>query len=701
MPSLRPIWLLLTLAAAGAYAQDTLQTMPRYDRYEKLRREISGSVVRGIVNASWADDSKSFTYSRDAKTYRFDVGTKAEVEAPAGESSGGRRNGQNRRTPDRGRQFSTAFSEDGKLKAVCRDRNVYISDADGKNEVAVTTEGSVQNRIKYGIASWVYGEELGVKEAMWWSPDGAKLAFYRFDEGAVKDYYLQYNQVSIQDTLDVEAYPKAGAPNPVVTLYVYDLVSKKTTTVDTKFSDATLGEYVYDVRWSPDGKSVFYNRTNRKQNIMELCSADPSSGVSHAIVRESQPQSWAENHPISQFLSDKNRFIWSSERNGYINLYLYDLSGKLLATITKGEADVSDIVKVDEASKTLWYTCRDGDNPYLTQLHRVGFDGKGDRRLTDPSLSHSITLSPNGKFFVDVQQSVNVAPSTILRDGDGKEIKTLATSDLTKFDALGLKKTERFTFLAADGKTKCYGTVQFPSDFDPSKKYPLVVSVYGGPESSGSPETFQPPNAITEMGFLHAWLDGRGTSGRGKAFRDAVYGKLGVVEIDDQAAGAQELAKRAYVDGKRMGIYGTSYGGYASVMAILRHPETFAAACSSSPVTDWLNYDSIYTERFMGLPGAGENEAGYKAAAAATYAKNLRGKLMLYYGTADNNVHPSNTLQLVTALEGSGRRYDLQVGPDRGHSGMNNTRMWEYFVTNLILTSPRQDALAMVYRKKK
>lgn len=697
MPSLRPTWLLIALVAAGAHAQDTLQTMPRYDRYEKLRREISGSVVRGIVNVNWADDSKSFTYAKDAKTYRFDIESKKEAEATASDTPV-RRNGQNRGAPDRGRQFATAFTPDGKLKAVCRDRNVYISDADGKNEVAVTTEGSIPNRIKYGVASWVYGEELEVREAMWWSPDGTKLAFYRFDESAVKDYFLQYNQVSVQDTLDVEAYPKAGAPNPVVTLYVYDLASKKTTEVNTKFDDATLGEYVYDVRWSPDGKSLFYNRTNRKQNIMEFCSADPSSGSSKAIVRESQPQSWAENHPKVKFLEDKNRFIWSSERNGYVNLYLYDLSGKLISTITKGQADVSDVVKVDEASKTLWYTCRDGNNPYLMQLHRVRLDGKSDRRLTEPSLSHSITLAPNGKYFVDIQQAVDIAPATVLRDGDGKEIRTLATSDLTKFSALGLKKTERFTFLAADGKTKCYGTVQFPSDFDPSKKYPLVVSVYGGPESGGSPENFQAPNAITEMGFLHAWLDGRGTSGRGKAFRDAVYGKLGVVEIDDQAAGAQELAKRPYVDGKRMGIYGTSYGGYASVMAILRHPETFAAACSSSPVTDWLNYDSIYTERFMGLPDKGENEAGYKAAAAATYAKDLRGKLMLYYGTADNNVHPSNTLQLVTALESAGRRYDLQVGPDRGHSGMNSTRMWEYFVTNLILNSPKQDALAVVYR---
>lgn len=698
MPLLRPAWLLLAFFCTGAYAQDTLQTMPRYDRYEKLRREIAGSVKRGALSVDWAEDSKSFTYSREGKGYRYTVATKSEAEATGDlGNSRGRGNGQ-RRTPERGRQFDTVFASDNKRKAVTRDHNVYVSDADGKNEIAVTTDGSKTARIKYGIASWVYGEELGVHEAMWWSPDGKKLAFYRFDESQVKDYYLQYNQVSIQDTLDVEAYPKAGAPNPVVTLMVYDLASKKVTTIDTKFSEDALGEYVYDVRWSPDGKQVLFNRTNRKQNVMEFCGADPESGKAHAIVRESQPQSWAENHPTVMFLKDNQRFIWSSERNGYANLYLYDLSGKLWQTLTKGEFDVDRVVRLDEDAKAIWYVARDGENPYLPQLHRVGLDGKGDKRLTDPALSHTISLSPDGKYFVDVQQTVSIPPTTVLRDASGKEVSTVAKSDASKFEELGLKKVERFSFTAADGATKCYGTLAFPSDFDPTKSYPLIVSVYGGPESSGSPESFQTPNAITEMGFLHAWIDGRGTSGRGKAFRDAVYGKLGVVEIDDQAAGVKELAKRPYVNGKRVGIYGTSYGGYASVMALLRHPETFAAACASSAVTDWKNYDSIYTERFMGLPGDGENEAGYKAGAAKTYVANLKGKLMLYYGTADNNVHPSNTLQLISAL--AGRRYDLQVGPDAGHTGMDSTRMWEYFVTHLILNSPKQDSLAAVWKKR-
>jgi dipeptidyl-peptidase-4 len=475
----------------------------------------------------------------------------------------------------------------------------------------------------------VYGEELGVREAMWWSPDSSKIAFYKFDETQVKDYFIAMNQVEFQDTLDVEAYPKAGTPNPVVTLMVYDVSSKQTTVIDTHFGQADLGEYVYDVRWSPDGKELFFNRTNRKQNMMQFCAADPNTSRCRIIVEEKQPQSWADNHPTVQFLDDKKRFIWSSERNGFQNLYLYDLTGKLLNTITDHQFEVGNVVKVDEKAKKLWYLARSGNNPYLQQLHVVGLDGKGDKRLTDPAKSHTVTLAPDGKNFVDVAQTIDEAPTTYLRNAAGKQLAVLAESDLSKFKELNLKATERFTFTAADGQTTCFGTVQFPSDFDSSKKYPVIVNVYGGPESGSGPESFQTPNPITELGFLVVWMDGRGTNGRGKAFKDAVYGKLGVVEIDDQAAGVKELAKRPYVNGKRVGINGTSYGGYASLMALLRHPDVFQVASASSSVTDWRHYDTIYTERFMGLPWENENKKGYDEGSAMTYVKDLKGKLML------------------------------------------------------------------------
>ena len=236
----------------------------------------------------------------------------------------------------------------------------------------------------------------------------------------------------------------------------------------------------------------------------------------------------------------------------------------------------------------------------------------------------------------------------------------------------------------------------FPSDFDPSKKYPLLIFVYGGPESGGGIERFETPNALTEFGFIIASMDGRGTKGRGRAFMCAVYHKLGIVEIDDHAAGVKELvAKRKYLDGKRVGIQGTSYGGYFSALSILRYPDVYAAACASSPVTDFRLYDSIYTERYMGQPTDADNDKGYIAGSCMTYVANLKGRLMLYYGTADNNVHPSNTIQLANKLEGAGKRFDMMVGADKGHSQMNASRMWEYFVNYLSLDAPK-DALTQV-----
>ncbi len=687
----RLLFALLPLIAV-AHAQDRLQYMPRYDRYEKLRRDIAGSIVRGDLNARWAEDSKAIRYLRSGKWYRLDLASGKETEDPNGAPGGTQTPTRPRRNPDRGRQFDTAYSADGKLKSVCRDRNVFISDADGKNEVQVTTDGGVANRVKNGVASWVYGEELDQREAMFWAPDGKRLAFFRFDETPVPDYYLQMEQVKLQDKLDTEAYPKAGVPNPLVELMVYDLATKQTQKLDVRFGDPSLAEYVYDVRWSQTGDELWFNRTNRKQNTLEWCAWSPATNKSRVFLREENPNGWRDNHWNVTWLPGNKQFLLISERTGFYNIYLYGADGKLARQVTNHPFEVANIVKTDD--KQIWYMARDGDTPYRLQLHRVGLDGKGEKRLTDPKLSHRVQMSPDGKGFVDVAESLDTPPTTTLRDANCKLVKELATSDLTKWNTLGLKKLEQFTFTAADGKTKCYGYLEFPTDFDPAKKYPLLVSVYGGPESGMGVERFQTPNAITEMGFISAWIDGRGTSGRGRDFRQSVYRKLGIVEIDDQAAGVKELAKRPYIDGQRVGIYGTSYGGYSSLMCLLRYPDVFAAASSSSPVTDWRNYDTIYTERYMYTPQ--DNEEGYKNGSAMTYAKDIKGRLLLYWGTSDNNVHPSNALQLIREFGTRGKSLEIMVGPDQGHSGVNGTRMWEFFVQHLILAAPN-DPLKFVW----
>jgi dipeptidyl-peptidase-4 len=297
-----------------------------------------------------------------------------------------------------------------------------------------------------------------------------------------------------------------------------------------------------------------------------------------------------------------------------------------------------------------------------------------------------VNLAPDGKHFIDVVQTHDTPPATRLVNDEGKIVAELAESDLSKFEELGLKKVELLTFKAADGKTELYGLLHKPSNFDPAKKYPLIVTVYGGPATNAAREIFMTTNPMTEYGFLVAAFDSRSAAGRGKRFLDAIYLKFGQTEIDDQAEGVKSLWDRSYVDKTKVGITGTSYGGYASIMCLLRHPDVFQAAVASSSVTDFRQYDTIYTERYMWTPQ--ENKEGYDKGSAMSYADKLKGRLLIYYGTADNNVHPANSMQLIQALQRAGKSFEVQVGPDAGHSAVSRDRMMEFFIENLVMACP-------------
>jgi dipeptidyl-peptidase-4 len=711
-----------SLAVVGALAawqvstgaQDRLKAMPGYEQYQRVSGELSGAVKSGEIRSlAWAPDGRSFEYTHDGKRYRFDVTGKSATElGDAPDPPGGRGGRGGRGGIERGRQAIAADSPDGKLKAFYRDRNLWLSDARGANETPITTDGSEADRIKYGTASWVYGEELGQRSAMWWSPDSRRIAYYRFDEKQVLDYHLQLDQTKVQSRNDIEAYPKAGGANPIVDLYVYDVGSRKSTRIDVRdgkpFENGVVGHYVYRISWTADSSELLFHRTNRRQNVLEFAAANPGTGAARVILREEWPTGWVQNSPPMHVLKDNHRFIWESERNGWSNLYLYDLTGKLITPLTRHTTfEVGGLLKVDEDAGVVFYTARSGDNHMKMQLHRVGLDGKGDIRLTDRAFNHTIGgclagapgrgggrggggamacgISPDNRYFVDVYQTHDTPPATRLVDSSGAIVADVAKSDLTKFNQLGLRKAEMFTFKAADGTTTLYGLVQFPSTFDPGRKYPVLVPVYGGPASGSNTarETFVTPSAITEYGFLVVNVDSRAAPGRGKRQLDSIYLKLGQTEIDDMAEGVKALWSRPYVDRNRVGVYGTSYGGYSSALLVLRHPDVFAAASASSAVTSWYHYDSIYTERYMWIPQ--ENKEGYEAGNAMNYAKDLRGRLMLYYGTADNNVHPSNSMQLIAALQQAGKSIEIQVGPDRGHSGINQERMMEFFIENLIV----------------
>ena len=510
----------LSVSINDVLAQDRLKKMPGYDQYQKVAPQIRRSIKMGALYVTWKDNGSAFEYVKDKKLYRYNISTNETIDL----GDPPKRKRRRYSGPARGRQYAAAVSPDSTFNAYTKDRNMWISKLDGSDAMMITQDGNADTQLKYGIATWVYGEELGQSTAMWWSPDSKKIAFYRFKEKEAKKYYVLYNQTQIQDSVEIEAYPKVGAANLPVDLLVYDLETRKTVTLDVRngapFSDDKVGTYLYGIEWSPDGTELLFHRTNRKQDIMEYAAGDPITGKTRTIVHEEWLESYTRNTPAMRFLEDGKRFIWASERSGFNNYYLYDISGKLLNKLSDHPFEVSRIMKVDEKEGHFYYMARSGDNHMKMQLHRVNLDGTKNVRLTDPAYHHTVRIAPDGKHIVDIAQTHDIPPFTNLLDHDGKVIVELAKSDMSEFEALGLKKVEVFTFIAADGVTELHGMLHFPSDFDPGKKYPLLLSNYGGPGTNAFRESFTFPNALTEYGFLVANIDGRNAGGRGKRFHD-------------------------------------------------------------------------------------------------------------------------------------------------------------------------------------
>ena len=708
------------LRAAAMPQQDPRDPQPEVIQVTGLTPEqkvqrITGAMNRLVVGGratgiEWSEDGTSVTFSSARKRLKFDMTTKSltpvEGEADADDAGGPPQRGGNRAArggqgqvqrggmPARGRQREREVSPDGAWVAVCKDWNVTLEpgariEAVAGDEAAagprdatpipITSGGN--RKFRYGTASWVYGEELDQRDAMWWSPDSSKLAFYEFDEREVPDHFIAAGLTDLHTKVLTEGYPKPGEPNPLANIQIYDVATKKIARIESP-SDGEW--YTYAVRWSPDGKSLLFNRTNRHQDELHVMAADPVTGATRIIVTEKQ-KTWQANRPLMRFLEDGQRFIWESEKNGWKNYELRDLSGKLLATLTNNEYPVAGITRIDEASNVLYYTAYSEKScPLNAQLHRVNLDGSGEKRLTSELLNHTtIELSPDGKWFIATAEAVDAMPSSAIYSTSGERLGTLCESDRSSFDGWHMPMPELFSFKADDGVTDIYGVLFKPSDFDAEKKYPLLIDVYGGPESQGVRNRFTAANATCEYGFLIAKIDNRGTVGRGKAFESATYLRLGDKDMKDQADGVRFLAKRPYVDGTRVGIFGHSYGGYMSALAVLKHPDVFHVAVAGAPVTDWKNYDTIYTERYMRTPQ--ENADGYEVGSCLKYAENLKGKLLIVQGMVDDNVHPNNVWQLVDLLQKADKPFDMMFYPtyDHGVGGNYSQLRWRYLREHL------------------
>ncbi len=627
-----------------------------------------------------------FTAADGEFVYFFKERLMRKLERPAGTAApaeAGPPRGGPAGAPPQVQDYSPDFT---KLLYV-KKNNLWVFDLAAKKEEPLTFDE--EETLLNGKTDWVYPEELGQREAFWWSPDGRKIAFLQFDEREVYGFPIVHDlapdrRPAFESTLELERYPKAGRPNPTVRMFVIDLETRKTVAMKTESSGDV---YLTRVAWRNDGSEIFFQRLNRRQNRLELLAADPVEGAVRTILVEEE-SCFINLHDDFRQLADNKRFTWSSERTGWKHLYLYDYAGKLLATLTRGEWEATGIALIDEKAGWVYFTV--ADNVGMdTHFGRVRLDGSRLTRLTPEPGTHRASIDPAGRFFLDSWSSLTVPPTVNLRRDDGTLIRTEASSNVDEIKSLGLREPEFIKLKAADGKTDVYGILFKPADFDPAGKYPLYVQVYGGPShrNSNAYQTAGPKAQLAQLGYLVWELDGRGTTRRGKTHLTATYLKFGQVDVDDQAAAVTQLCARPYIDGARVGITGGSYGGYMTCISILRYPEVYAAGVAVSSVTDWRSYDSIYTERYMRTPES--NRDGYDRGSALTYAKSLKGKLLLVHGTIDDNVHPENTLHLVDALQREGKSFDLMFYPEHRHgiTGYNAAHLGklrlEFFLRSL------------------
>lgn len=587
-----------------------------------------------------------------------------------------RRNLLQKLTNNPGKQKSPVFSKDGRMLAYVTDNNIWLSKFDYGTESQVTKDGKLGEVIN-GATDWVYEEEFGVTTLMDFSPDNKLLAFVRFDETNVPTFSFQKFDGQLYPTLQSFKYPKAGETNSKVTCNVFDIESKTTRKMNI-YTDGDNIEYIPRILFAPNSQLAVMT-LNRDQNDFKMFFSDPRSTVSKLILRDKNDRYVdSENLNSIHFLGDQ--FTYLSEKDGYNHIYLYSLTGVEQKQLTKGSYDVTEILETD-GNKTIFFQSAE-DSPLQRSIYKIDTEKGTKNKLSQKVGYNAASFSNNGKYYINYWSNSSTPTVVTLNDGGGKELRVLQDNKTLAKVASSLPQKEYIKIKVPNGP-ELNAWVMKPSDFNPNKKYPLLMIQYSGPNSQQVLDKFTVDweTYLVTQGYIVACVDGRGTGARGEEFRKSTYMNLGIQESDDQIEAAKYFASLPYINPSEISIWGWSYGGYNVLMAMSRGNGIFKSGIAIAPVTDWRLYDSVYTERFMRTPQ--QNPRGYNASSAINLANNLEGKLLLIHGSADDNVHYQNSMEYASALIKAGKDFDMITFPDLNHSllgSKNRTFLYEKII---------------------
>ncbi|MAL17707.1 MAG: S9 family peptidase [Balneola sp.] len=563
------------------------------------------------------------------------------------------------------KQQYAELSPEGERAAFVRNNNLFWVDLATGEETQITEDGEF-NKIINGAADWVYEEEFGFAKAWFWSPEGNRIAFYRFDEELVKQFFMT-DWGSLYPGQVQFKYPKAGEQNSIVSIHVYHLNSEETVTMDVGEED---DQYIPRINWTRDNNVLSIRRMNRLQNKMDIMLANATNGNSNTILTK-ESDTWLDVNDDLYFLNNGEQFITTSDESGYNHVYLYDMEGQQLEQVTSGDWDVTELIGHNERTYELFYVSSEA-SPMERQLYSIRIDGKKKQKLTTGAGWHNINMSGDFKYYIDSWSDYNKPSEVSLFRDNGRKVRTIE-------DNAELSQTlQEYSYIEKEFMQMDVNGVSLnaymlkPVDFDPNQNYPVLMYVYGGPGSQTVTKAFgsgQRPmwhQYLANQGYIVVSVDNRGTGARGSEFKKQVYKKLGQLETADQIAAAKEVAKLPYVDPERIGIWGWSYGGYMSSLGITEGADVFSAAIAVAPVTSWRYYDTIYTERFMQTPQL--NPEGYDEGAPLNKVDQIKGNYLLIHGTGDDNVHFQNSVEMIDALIEADVQFESMIYPNKAHS---------------------------------